>query len=461
MEINKQVFREYDIRGVYPTELDENLAYHIGRAYGTKLKELGKNEVVLAHDNRLSSDSLSESMIKGLLETGIIIHDLGLATTPMCYFGANYLKTDASMMITASHNPKEYNGFKFSYNGIHNAYGKDVKEIYDIIMKQEYSNGEGKYIKEDITDAYIDLVVNKLDFGNRKLKVIYDCGNGTTSIIADKVFEKLLKRYPNIEAIPLFNVSDGNFPNHHPDPCVYENLQLLKDKILEVKADIGIGYDGDGDRLGILDEKGNMIEIDKFMIIMWRYYKDMVNKEEGMYDVKCSKALEDELIKLGVKPVEVRTGASITRAESAKGDYPIGGEYSGHVYFRDKYPGYDDGIYNGMRMIEVLSNTDKPLSSLLDGINKYYSTSEIKVPVPDEKKFLIVEKVVNYCHSRRYNTVTIDGAKAKFDDGFALVRASNTGPNITMRFEAKTEERLIEIQEEFTSRLNKYLEEEK
>lgn len=461
MNINKQVFREYDIRGVYPTELNEELAYNIGRAYGTKLKSIGKNEVVLAHDNRLSSDSLSENMIKGLLETGINIKDLGLATTPMCYFGANYLKTNASMMITASHNPKEYNGFKFSYNGVHNAYGSSVKEIYELIQKGEYSKGEGTYQKVDITDAYIDLVINKLTLGNRKLKVIYDCGNGTTAIIADKIFEKLLKKFPNIEAIPLYNTSDGSFPNHHPDPCVYENLQLLKNKVLETKADIGIGYDGDGDRFGLLDEKGNMIETDKTMIILWRYYKDTVNKKEGMYDVKCSKALEDELIKLGIKPVEVRTGASITREKSAEGDYPIGGEYSGHVYLRDKYPGYDDGIYNGMRLIEVLSNIDKSLSSMLDGINKYYTTPEIKVPVADEIKFKIIEKVINYCHSRKYNTVTIDGAKAKFDDGFALVRASNTGPNITMRFEAKTEKRLKEIQEEFTNRLNKYLEEYK
>lgn len=455
MELNKQIFREYDIRGIYGEELNENTAYHIGRAFGTKLKELGKNETVLAHDNRLSSPILEEYMIKGLIESGITVRNLGLATTPMCYFAANYLKTDASMMITASHNPKEYNGFKFSYNGIHNAYGDSVKEIYEIIKKEEYSSGNGKLINEDITDAYISLIVDKLDLGNRKIKVVYDCGNGTTSIIADKIFNKLT----SIEAIPLFNVSDGSFPNHHPDPCVYENLTLLKEKVLETHADIGIGYDGDGDRVGFLDELGNMIEIDKFMIIMWRYLYDKVDKLEGMYDVKCSKCLEDELNKLGVKPVEVRTGNSYTRMESAKGNYPVGGEYSGHVYFRDKFPGYDDGIYNGMRLIEVLTHTDKPLSTLLDGINKYYSTEEIKVPVKEEIKFEVVKRITNYCKSRKYETLTIDGAKAKFKDGFALVRASNTGPNLTMRFEALTEERLNKIKEEFTSRVNKYIEE--
>lgn len=453
MELVKEIFREYDIRGIYGEELDEETAYYIGRAYGTKLREYGKSKTVLAHDNRLSSDILSEYMIKGLTETGIDVIDLGLATTPMCYFAANHLGTNASMMITASHNPKEYNGFKFSYNGIHNAYGDAVREIYELIEKNEFDNGEGKVINYDITEDYINLIVDKLDFGARKVKVVYDCGNGTTSVIADKVFERL----ENIEAIPLFNISDGTFPNHHPDPCVYENLTQLKEKVLETKADFGIGYDGDGDRVGFVDELGNMIETDKFMIIMWRYLANKVDKKACLFDVKCTKALEDELIKLGVEPVEYRTGNSYTRAASAEGDYPLSGELSGHVYFRDKFPGYDDGIYAGMRLIEYLSHTDKLASQLLDGINKYYSTEEIKVKVEDTKKFEIIEKMKEYSVSHGYNTVTIDGMKAKFKDGFALVRASNTGPNITMRFEAKSEERLNKIQEEFTNELNKYI----
>ena len=452
MKLNEQIFREYDIRGIYPDELNEETAYLIGKAYGTKLRELNKDKTVVAYDNRLSSISLEENLVKGLLETGITVIRLGLATTPMCYFAANYYKTNASMMITASHNPKEYNGFKFSYNGIHNAYGESVKEIYNMIIKGEFSKGEGKVINEDITKPYLDLLLNKIDLGTRPIKVVYDCGNGTTSIIADKVFENL-----SVESIPLFNTSDGSFPNHHPDPCVYKNLTKLKEKVLEVKADLGIGYDGDGDRVGFIDEQGNMIETDKFMIIMWRYLYDKVSRKEGLFDVKCTKALEDELIKLGIKPVEYRTGNSYTRAASAEGDYPLSGELSGHVYFRDKFPGYDDGIYAGIRLIELLSHTNKPLSTLLDGINKYYSTEELKIQVSDDKKFAIIEKMKQYCQSKGYNTVTIDGAKAKFPDGFALVRASNTGPNITMRFEATTEERLKSIQEEFTTELNKII----
>ena len=453
MKLEKSIFREYDIRGIYNEEMDEETAYHIGRAYGTKLREFGKDKTVLAHDNRLSSPILAENMIKGLIDSGIEVLNLGLATTPMCYFAANYFKTDASMMITASHNPKEYNGFKFSYNGVHNAYGDSVREIYSIIESGEYYTGKGSVKNVDITEPYIHLILDKLDLGDRKIKVVYDPGNGTTSIIADKIFERM----NNVEAIPICNVSDGNFPSHHPDPCVYANLQMLRDKVLEVHADFGIGYDGDGDRVGFVDEKGNMIETDKYMIIMWRYLCDKVSKKEGLFDVKCTKALEDELIKLGVKPVEYRTGNSYTRAASAEGDYPLSGELSGHVYFRDKFPGYDDGIYAGMRLIELLSHTDKLASQLLDGINKYYSTEEIKVKVEDTKKFDIIEKIKDYSRSKGYDLVTLDGAKSKFPDGFALVRASNTGPNITMRFEAKTEERLKELQEEFTNELNKYI----
>jgi phosphomannomutase/phosphoglucomutase len=357
-------------------------------------------------------------------------------------------------MITASHNPKEYNGFKFSYNGIHNAYGKDVLEIYNIISKEDYENGHGEIENVDIREAYIDLVVNKLTFGNRKIKVVYDCGNGTSSIIADDVFNRLTDY---IEAIPLFNVSDGNFPNHHPDPCVEENLAILKEKVKECHADLGVGYDGDADRVGFIDETGTFIAVDKFLAVMWDYLYDKVDKKECLYDVKCSKTLEDELDKLGVKKIEYRTGNSYSRWASSEGNYPLSGELSGHIYFRDKWPGYDDGIYAGMRLIEMLSHTNKPLSSYLDNLSKYYSTPEIKVKVDDAIKFDIANKIKEYCDSKGYNYITIDGVKVKYPFGFALVRASNTGPNITMRFEAKEESKLNEIKEEFTNELNKYI----
>lgn len=454
MKVNKLMFREYDIRGIYGEDIDEEVSYLIGRAFASKLTKLGLNKTVLAHDNRLSSPIIKENLLKGLIDSGITVYDLGLASTPMCYFATNYYNVNTSMMITASHNPKEYNGFKFSYNGIHNAFGDQVREIYDIIERKDFVDGQGKVIPKDIRSEYINLLTSNIKLGKRKIKVVYDCGNGTTSIIADDIFKQL-----NVEAIPLYNISDGSFPNHHPDPCVEENNKDLKEMVIKNKADLGVGFDGDGDRVGVIDEKGNMIDIDKYMIIMWRYLYDKVNKKEGFFDVKCTKALEDELIKLGVKPVETRTGNSYTRKISHDGNYPLGGELSGHVYYRDKFPGYDDGIYAGIRIVERLSHTNEKLSELLNGINKYYSTKELKIQVEDSEKFKIIDKVKEYAISKNYNIVTLDGVKVKFDDGFALVRASNTGPNITMRYEGSTRLRLKEIEDEFNNVVDKIIKE--
>ena len=454
MKVNKLMFREYDIRGIYGEDIDEEVSYLIGRAFASKLTKLGLNKTVLAHDNRLSSPVIKENLLKGLVDSGITVYDLGLASTPMCYFATNYYNVNTSMMITASHNPKEYNGFKFSYNGIHNAFGDQVREIYDIIEKKDFVDGQGKVIPKDIRSEYIKLLTSNIKLGKRKIKVVYDCGNGTTSIIADDIFKQL-----NVEAIPLYNISDGSFPNHHPDPCVEENNRDLKEMVIKNKADLGVGFDGDGDRVGVVDEKGNMIDIDKYMIIMWRYLYDKVNKKEGFFDVKCTKALEDELIKLGVKPVETRTGNSYTRKISHDGNYPLGGELSGHVYYRDKFPGYDDGLYAGIRIVERLSHTNEKLSELLNGINKYYSTKELKIQVEDTEKFKIIDKVKEYAINKNYNIVTLDGVKVKFDDGFALVRASNTGPNITMRYEGNTKIRLKEIEDEFNNVVDKIIKE--
>ena len=454
MKVNKLMFREYDIRGIYGEDIDEEVSYLIGRAFASKLTKLGLNKTVLAHDNRLSSPVIKENLLRGLIDSGITVYDLGLASTPMCYFATNYYNVNTSMMITASHNPKEYNGFKFSYNGIHNAFGDQVREIYDIIERKDFVDGQGKVIPKDIRSEYIKLLTSNIKLGKRKIKVVYDCGNGTTSIIADDIFKQL-----NVEAIPLYNISDGSFPNHHPDPCVEENNRDLKEMVIKNKADLGVGFDGDGDRVGVIDEKGNMIDIDKYMIIMWRYLCDKVNKKEGFFDVKCTKALEDELIKLGVKPVETRTGNSYTRKISHDGNYPLGGELSGHVYYRDKFTGYDDGIYAGLRIVERLSHTNEKLSELLNGINKYYSTKELKIQVEDTEKFKIIDKVKEYAINKNYNIVTLDGVKVKFDDGFALVRASNTGPNITMRYEGNTRLRLKEIEDEFNNVVDKIIKE--
>ena len=300
------------------------------------------------------------------------------------------------------------------------------------------------------------MINNHITLGENKIKVVYDCGNGTTSIIAKDIFIS----NKNIEYIPLYDTSDGNFPNHIPDPAVEENLKDLKKKVLEVHADCGIAFDGDGDRVGVVSEKGKYIPIDKYMVIIWRNIYNKVKNKKGFYDVKCSNVIKDELIKLGIEPIETRTGNSYTKKISYENDYPFGGEYSGHLYFRDKFIGNDDGIYAGLRLVEILSKTNKKCTELLDNIPVYYSTDENKVPVEDAIKDKIVSRVEEYAKEKGYNYLTIDGVKVLYDDGFALVRKSNTTPNITTRYEAKTKERLEEITNEYNSLLDKLKEEE-
>lgn len=450
--INKNIFREYDIRGVYGKDIDEEVSYLIGKAFASKLRELGKDKAIVGYDNRYSSEAIEKNLVKGITETGINVVRLGLVTTPMYYYSWDLLKIDCGIMITASHNPKDDNGFKFSYNGIHNAYGDSVRELYDIIINNKFVNSDvvGNVENVDIKSKYIDMITSGIKLGDRKLKVIYDCGNGTTSIVADDIFNKFNN---NIELIPLFNESDSSFPNHHPDPAVEENLQILKEKVIEYSADVGIAFDGDGDRVGVIDNLGNFIDMDKYMILIWR---DLVKKnvdKRTFYDVKCSLALKEELDKIGVENEFYRTGNSYTKAKSVEGDYPFSGELSGHVFFRDKFNGYDDGIYAGLRLVEILSNTSENISDILSDIARYYCTPEIKVSVSDDIKFKVVSEVENYCKSKNYDILLIDGVKVFFEDGSALVRASNTGPNITVRFEAKTEGRLYEIKHEFMNLL--------
>lgn len=451
MELNKLMFREYDIRGIWEKDITEEVSYHLGRAFATKLISLGKQKMIVGYDNRISSKVIEENLVKGLVDSGVSVIRLGLVTTPMYYYAWDKLDIHAGIMVTASHNPKEYNGFKMSYNGKHNTFGKDVSDLYYIILNGIYAEGKGDTQYVDIKEDYVKMIHNHVNMGNNKIKIVYDCGNGTTSVVANDIF----KSNENIEYIPLFNKSDGTFPNHHPDPAVEENLSALKKKVLEVKADAGIAFDGDGDRVGIIDNKGRFLPIDQFMVLIWRDIYNKVDKKEGFFDVKCSKVVKDELIKLGIKPIETRTGNSYTKKISLENNYPFGGEMSGHLYFRDKFIGNDDGIYAGLRLVEILSKTSKDIASLLEGMEKYYSTEENKVPAGDNIKDEIIKRVEEYCQDKGYNYITIDGVKILYDDGFALVRKSNTTPNITTRYEAKSKERLEEIASEYNKLLDK------
>ena len=455
MKLNKEIFREYDIRGIWQKDIDGEISYYIGRAFATKLLSYGKDTMLVGYDNRLSSKEIETNLVKGLTDSGVNVVRLGLVTTPMYYYAWDELNIKCGIMITASHNPKEYNGFKMSYNGIHNCFGKEVLDLYYVIINGIYAEGKGTISNYNIQEDYIKMIEEHINLGNNKLKVVYDCGNGTTSIVAKDIFVS----NKNIEYIPLYNTSDGSFPNHNPDPAVEENLTDLKKKVIEVHADCGIAFDGDGDRVGVVSEKGEYIEIDKYMIIIWRNIYNKVKNKKGFYDVKCSNVLKDELIKLGIEPIETRTGNSYTKKISYENDYPFGGEYSGHLYFRDKFIGNDDGIYGGLRLVEILSNKKTTVSEELKGISVYYSSKETKLPVEDSKKANIIDRVEEYVKNKGYKYQTIDGIKIIYPDGFALIRKSNTSPNIITRYESKDKEKLKQIEEEFTSLLNKLKEE--
>lgn len=448
--INKFIFRGYDIRGKYPEDLNEDVAYTIGKSYGTYIKKFNQNRCIVGHDNRYSYPELTKALVTGILDTGMDVVYLDLVTTPMYYYSQIKLNIPAGIMVTASHNPKDDNGFKFSFDERGNAKGEMIEEFRDFTFNSEFDEGLGELSSYDIKKEYFELFHKSLDFGPRRLKVVLDPGNGTTTCILKELYES----FP-IDIDIICGESDPTFPNHHPDPCVEENLNMLRERVIETHADLGLGFDGDGDRIGIVDEKGNYIATDKYMVIIIRDIINKVNNKKFLYDVKCSKILEDEIKKLGGESICYRTGNSYTKAKVKEENLPFGGELSGHVYFRDRWPGFDSGLYAGLRMIELLSKNEKKASELLDGITNYYSTEEIKISSPDDIKFSVVDKVIEYCKEKNYNINTIDGVRANFQDGWALVRCSNTGPNITVRFESTSQLRLEEIQKEFMDLINK------
>ena len=385
-------------------------------------------------------------MIEGILSTGINVVDIGLVTTPMLYFARILRKTNASIMVTASHNPKDDNGFKISFNSVCNAKGEEIFEFRDFLYKFEFDDGNGKLYKDDIKNQYFELFKRTLHFGNRRVKAVVDCGNGTTSIIA----RELYSMFP-LDITMLYDESDGSFPNHHPDPIVEENILDLEAKVKELHADIGIGFDGDGDRAGFVLANGKMMTSDKYAVIVLRDLFKKTNNKKALYDIKCSSIVSEEIKKLGGTPYENRTGASYMMDAVMKNNIPFGIEYSGHIYFNDTFPPITSGLFAGLKLLEIMSKTNLSLEELYSGINKYYEDSEGKYPFLDDTKLQVVKKVKDYAISKNYKFSEIDGIKVYFSDGFALVRASNTGPNITTRFEAKTKERLEEIKKEFIS----------
>lgn len=445
-KITPTIFREYDLRGIYPTEIDCDVAYTIGKSFGSYIQEMGEVKTIVGHDNRESGEELYQALMQGIKETGVTVISLGLVTTPMYYYAKKTQELETGIMLTASHNPREYNGFKISLSKVGNAYGEAIQNFRKYTSKCQFKEGNGTIIETNMRESYKNYIKQSICLGDKKINVVFDCGNGTGSIIV----KELVSMFP-INATYLYCESDPTFPNHHPDPAVAKNMIDLGKKVVELEYDLGIGIDGDADRVGFVDATGKPIPIDQFMLLIYQSLNPVLKKRAALFDVKCGKSLMDGLDQMGIEKVMYRTGASYTNMMVNTGGFDFGGEFSGHVFFRDHFMGFDDGIYAGLRMIELLSKTEESLQELLSRIPHYESTEELKISTTEERKFDLVNQVGGYAKEKGYPIIDIDGIRVEWEDAWALVRASNTGPNITLRFEAKTKERLDEIKKEFLS----------
>ena len=438
---NEEIFRAYDVRGVYPTEINAQTAYLVGIGYGSYLQEkYNINTCIVSHDNRISSDILSQNLIKGIIASGCSIINYGLTTTPMNYYG-RYINNLPGIMVTASHNPKDDNGFKFSFDGMINARGEMITEFKNYLKAGQFKKGAGKIDNQNITPKYIEYLKSTINLGKKKLKIVIDCGNGATAHIIRKVFDTI-----NCTPIYINEIPDGNFPAHHPDPAVPENMVQLQKAVKDTHADFGVAYDGDGDRLGIVMDNGELLPIEYFMIICIKDMFANVPKKEFLYDVKCSKSVEDAILALGGTPICYRTGASYTEYKVHVDDLPFGCEFSGHAYFRDRGQDCASAIYASLRFLEIMSKSKTKLSKMVKKFPKYYATNEVKIPCPDNIKFKVVEEIKNYARTNNYPLNDIDGARINYTNGWALVRASNTGPNIIFRAESTIPEGVTALQ---------------
>jgi phosphomannomutase/phosphoglucomutase len=438
MKITPNIFREYDIRGLVETELDEAAVRGIGLAFGTYAQRLGKRVLAVGRDVRLSSDHFFDLLSEALISTGCDVLNVGVLPTPLLYFSLFQLPVQAGVMITASHNPSEYNGFKLCI-GKETIHGKEIQKVREMIERDDFTSGRGKIsASEPLIPKYVQYVKERIEL-RRPVRAVLDAGNATASLVAPELVRSL-----GCEVTELYCTPDGTFPNHHPDPTVPENLKDLIATVKRDKAEVGLAYDGDSDRLGVVDETGNILWGDQLLII---FSRDILKRFPGstiIFEVKCSKTLGDDIAKHGGNPLMWKAGHSLIKSKMKETGAKAAGEMSGHLFFADEYFGYDDAIYASVRLLRILSETDQPLSGFLKDVPKTYSTPEIRVDCPDEVKFGVVEAVTEY-YRGKYPIVDVDGVRVNFGDGWGLVRASNTQPALVLRFEADTPERLNEI----------------
>lgn len=451
------IFREYDIRGVYNQQFDDHFAYLLGRAYVVYMKQnknVSNPTVALGHDARHSCPAIIKGLAKGLTESGAKVIHLGLVTTPVCYFSTFELAgVDGAVQVTGSHNPPEYNGFKISV-GKSTIFGADIQKLREIIEKNEYIDGKGSEENFDIKPMYYERY--KKEFGTIKdTKVVLDCGNGAGGSIVRGLFESV-----GLNPTILFENPDGSFPNHHPDPTVEHNLQDLKAQVLKEGAVCGIGFDGDADRIGVVDHTGAMVYGDELMVIISR---DILQTQKGakiIGDVKCSDRLYHDIAKHGGQPIMWKTGHSLVKEKIKVEKAPFGGEMSGHVFFADRNYGYDDAPYAALRLVEIIAKTGKTIPQLLEGLPPAHNTPEIRIDTTEEKKVLIVEKMKEAFKNNPgtdYKVDLTDGIRLSFEDGWALCRSSNTQPVLVVRYESTTEAGLNRIRNRVEEVVNKYL----
>lgn len=438
MKIDPLIFRSYDIRGIYGRDLTEEAVRLIGRAYATLGASRGVRRVTVGRDCRDSSTPLFHALVEGLNAGGVSVLDVGVVATPIQYFSIPHFGTDGGIQITGSHNPPEYNGLKISMGGT-TIHGDDIQALRAVIESGRFSSGAGTLEAVDVVKPYIDMCVANLRLGPRRLKVVVDGGNGTGGPFALPILERL-----GVETVPLFCEMDPTFPNHHPDPTVEENLEDLKKAVLAHGADLGIAFDGDGDRLGAVDEKAQVLWGDQLMILFARAVLKEVPGATIVGEVKCSKTLYDDITQHGGKAVMWKTGHSLIKDKMKELGAELAGEMSGHIFFKHRFYGFDDGIYSGLRLIELLSHETRPLSELLLDVPKTYSTPELRLDCPEMLKFRLVAAAIEH-FKKKHEVIDVDGARVTFPDGWGLVRASNTQPILVLRFEAESPERLQAI----------------
>ena len=447
--MNPYIFREYDIRGVVADDFPEDVVINLGKAFGTYVREKGGKIISLSGDVRISTPMLKNAFAKGVLSTGVDVIDIGIIPTPVNYYSMFFLDIDGAVQITGSHNPSNMNGFKLSYDK-KAVYGQEIQYLKTMIEKEDFATGNGKFSEKDILGDYKRMVISKIKL-DRPVKLVMDCGNATAGLAAPEIYKAI-----GCDVTELYSDVDGTFPNHHPDPTVKKNIQDLIAEVQKGGYDFGIAFDGDADRVGIVDDKGEIIWADYIMILMLNEIFEKYPGTGVVFDVKCSQALEERIMEKGGKPLMWKTGHSLIKQKMKEEGLPFSGEMSGHIFIKDDYFGFDDAIYVGARFAQMVSRSAESLSGQMAKLPKYYSTPEMRLNCEDDEvKFEISEKASAFFKAN-YDCIDVDGVRIKFGDGWGLVRKSNTQPVIVTRFEAKTEARLNEIKDLVLSKLQEF-----